>query len=289
MAHKSHDCFCAVCGGILEDYLNIGENTEKSKATRAMIIEIGRAKRAVDRDNSALEAWRLTHKLEDPGWRIEGSYDPEVLQGHDHSWLNELVCVAYDSDLNTPCQYYFSTEGNIAVFTWEVEYARHPDGLDDDKNLPLYNRTYFFDKENPTRKLGFPMHTHCAQVLAKAITGSSDIRLLNPTVLYQLMDEHDLSYKLQLDYGPIQDAQIKYWASSAGEEVKRIAAPSVRVDVDLGIVYCREPAVAFRLACGQKHRSRPCAQTWSRWRAAQGERTFVHSHRSFRQASPRAD
>jgi hypothetical protein len=34
------------------------------------------------------------------------------------------------------------------------------------------------------------------------------------------MDKIDYSNKLKLDYGPIQDAQNKYWASSIGEEVK---------------------------------------------------------------------
>jgi hypothetical protein len=64
------------------------------------------------------------------------------------------------------------------------------------------------------------MHTRRAQVLARAIAGSSDIRVLYPTALYQLMDKIHYSNKLKLDYGPIQDAQNKYWASSIGEEVR---------------------------------------------------------------------
>jgi hypothetical protein len=219
MAHKSHDCYCAVCGGILEDYLNIGENTEHSKATREKLIKAGRAERADGSDKSTQEAWRLIHKTDDPRYKVEGSYDPEALQGHDRSWLDKLMCVAYDSDLSTPCQYYFSTERFMDDHEWEVVKARHPDKLDDDENLPLYNLSFHFHDKNPTRKLGFLMHTHCAQVLARAVAGSSDIRLLDPTVLYRLMDKYDHSDKLKLDYGPIQDAQNKYWASSIGEEV----------------------------------------------------------------------
>jgi hypothetical protein len=220
MAQKSQKCYCAACGGILENYLDIGESTEHSKATRAKMIKVGRAKRAGGCGKSAQEAWNLIHKTDDPRYKVESSYDPEALQGHDRSWLDELVCVAYDPDLSTPCQYYFSIEGKIAVYDWEVVYARHPDGLDDDENFPLYNRSFHFHEKNPTRKLGFPMHTRRAQVLAMAIAGSSDIRVLYPTALYQLMDKIDYSNKLKLDYGPIQDAQNKYWASSIGEEVK---------------------------------------------------------------------
>lgn len=233
------DCFCAICGACIRAFA-IGSRSAKAKRVRGIVLRNAHRKRARTR----LEMLELPReRSESPFEEIsesdfasardgdEGpfdyanSYDPEVLEGHDTSWIPEVLLIANDPHRKrTPRTFicgpaHFDDNGYCLNTFGQGEQF---DVMDYDcARLPLYDYDELFHEEN--YGLGtYPCHVPCLKMLARAITGTTmDFHQLDPYVLHRSM--HSIFYRntcgSNFDYGEIEGSD-QFWESYPGEEVR---------------------------------------------------------------------
>lgn len=233
------DCYCAICGSCIREFA-IGSRSAKAQRVRAIALRNGYRERAIKHLDIS-EQCRIHREspLEDidetdpalfitdneHNWRIEHSYDPEVLEGHDTSWIPEVLLIANDLHRKrTPRTFicgpaHFDDNGYCLNTSHQGEQF---DVMDYDcARLPLYDYDELFHKEN--YGLGtYPCHVPCLKMLARAITGTTmDFHQLDPYVLHRSM--HSLFYRSScgsnFDYGEIEGSD-QFWESYPGEEVR---------------------------------------------------------------------
>lgn len=180
-------------------------------------------------------------EISDPehSWNIQHSYDPEVMECRDttlpnyHRFIDHVRVIMRDPDIEGSPMYFISGEAEIEQCCTGTVYEYHtsrPDPIEVDMYLAYGTMR------------GFPCHGLCLQILAKAVLGKPDSRLLNPEILYEIMsDERTCDSKsLKIDYGDIS-GQDQWWECMPGEEVSATTLRSRggQVLIDLGSISIR--------------------------------------------------
>lgn len=206
---NSLDCFCAICGGCIRAF-KTGSSSDEAKRIRREILENGHDRRSQKSPPQYAKGNASRHS-----YAIEQAYDPEALEGHDTSWITDLVIIANAGAKEDMPRTFFC---GLAKYDDEGVCHSFPD------KPQLFQQSWEHDELQlydtfPNRDISFPCHLHCLQILARAVTGSLDVEQLDPYVLYEAMTEIGIEdCRLKLDYGDISEPSC-LWESYPGEEV----------------------------------------------------------------------
>jgi hypothetical protein len=154
------------------------------------------------------------------------SYDPQMIEGHDTSWITELLLVANDPRKKRAprtflCGIAEIEHGGFGMCRGTFDEEKYGTEDYDCEKLPLW--TYDSAYNGWSDGLGnFPCHIPCLKLLARAITGTEDFHQLDIYPLHRAMAHlsRDGGRALNLDYGDKTDLD-QYWDSYPGEEVRR--------------------------------------------------------------------
>lgn len=154
--------------------------------------------------------------------RIQHSYDPEVMECRDftlpnyHLFINHVRLVTRDSDIEGSPMCFISGAAEVDDYgtgsLHGILFEHHILG-------PEPINVYMYEQRG-TAVRGFPCHGLCLQILAKAVVGKPDSRLLNPEILYEIMCDARKggTSMLGIDYGDIS-GHDQWWNCMPGEEV----------------------------------------------------------------------
>jgi hypothetical protein len=90
------DYYCAICGSCAHVF-QVGSKSEKAQRVRSKVLRNRRRRRSepeehvFEPDNDDSDGYDDEHSR-----RLKASYDPQILEGHDASWVPELLLVAND-------------------------------------------------------------------------------------------------------------------------------------------------------------------------------------------------
>jgi hypothetical protein len=158
-------------------------------------------------------------------WNISNSYDPDILEGHDTSWIPELLLVANDPRKKRAPRTFLCGPAHYDDVGWcDGTYGGGQYGVGgyDCRKLPLYDCDSFRGC-GPWAPGSYPCHVPCLEMLARAITDTMEYRQLDRYVLHQAMYSLcEGSYdSLRVDYGDVS-GRDQFWVSYPGEEVREI-------------------------------------------------------------------
>ena len=242
------DKYCAICGGPIKALHDEERrsNSERAKRHRRSIIASGRynlyhegSEDAVDTLRSHDDAQLRKEDNHDDNildsehtYTIEHSYDPDIMSGHDTSWLETVVFLVRDPDMKTVSKCYISQPGYFEDYNWA--FARgHPEKPDDEIEL------YLYDSYDLNESVSFPCHRTCLQIFARATLGIPSVDALDPDLLYEVMSQDvGVGYSLlKLDYGDRGDSE-QFWECNVGEEVG-VSETQKGIQTDRLKVLCR--------------------------------------------------
>jgi len=152
---------------------------------------------------------------------LSRSYDPQIREGHDTSWITDLLLVAHDPRKRRAPRKFLCGIATIEPRGFNMCQGTYNGGEKygaehyNCEKLPLWD----FDDVS----LGnYPCHIPCLKMLVRAITGSEDIRQLDIYPLHQAMFclKRGGPRALRVDYGD-KSALDQYWESYPGEEAGR--------------------------------------------------------------------
>ncbi|KAF9891589.1 hypothetical protein FE257_003600 [Aspergillus nanangensis] len=137
------------------------------------------------------------------------SYDPDLVSDSSLNWLDAVVCLGFNPN---------QVGGAQAFITGKADYEDcnliHFADINDGQSDGDYYCYYVPDAIDP---VVFPIHGSCLEVFTRAITGSTDINLLDKEALYNTMAELSSYSALNLPYGDIHGPD-QDWQCIPGEE-----------------------------------------------------------------------
>ncbi|KAM0715763.1 hypothetical protein Q7P37_008277 [Cladosporium fusiforme] len=220
-------CYCAICGASITE-IDIGSRSDKAQRIRKRVVINGHRRRARETSSEARRESYIESESDDGSdicaaehsYTIKHAYDPEVIDGHETSWITEFLLVANDPRKKEAPRTFFCGPARYG----DYNFCDGPNGPPlfphyDYDELPLYRAEAYWDYEDP--RLGsFPCHVKCLKILSKVVTGAFEIELLDPYVLHQAMlsftDECTFNM-LNIGYGDISGAD-QDWECYPGEE-----------------------------------------------------------------------
>jgi hypothetical protein len=222
------DCYCTICASCIE-YFQVGSRSEKGQRVRSKTLRNRRRQspepeeRVSDSDEDDDDICEEEHS-----WRLRLSYDPQILEGHDTSWITELLLVANDRRKRRAPRTFLCGIARMEPGGFQMCQGTYNGGEKygadhyDCEKLPLWD---FDDKS-----LGnYACHIPCLKMLARVITGTEDFRQLDIYALHRAMAHlHEGGGRaLNIDYGDKSELD-QNWESHPGEEVQRISSSASR-------------------------------------------------------------
>jgi hypothetical protein len=222
----THDSYCAICASCIEHF-DVGSKSEKGQRVRSKVLR-NRRRRASEPEESVSESDEDDDDLceDEHSYKLSLSYDPDILEGHDTSWTEEILLVANDPRKRRAprtflCGLAIMEHGGFGMC--RGTYDEHLYGTEDYgcQKLPLWQDDGYAN--GWSAGLGnFPCHVPCLKMLARAITGNEDFHQLDIYSLHRAMVRLNRGGggTLNVDYGDKSEAG-QTWESHPGEEVRR--------------------------------------------------------------------
>jgi hypothetical protein len=221
------DCYCAICASCILDF-EVGSKSEKGQRVRSKVLRNRRRRGpepeepVSESDDDNVDKYDSEHSD-----KLRASYDPNILEGHDTSWITEVLLVANDHRKRQAPRTFLCGLARLEYGGFGLcrgtydEWKYDTDDYECEK-LPLWA---FDDVENgESAGLGnFPCHVPCLKMLAKAIAVTEDFHQLEVYPLHRAMARlyRNGGLSLDVDYGDKAPLDKK-WKSYPGEEVRRI-------------------------------------------------------------------
>jgi hypothetical protein len=220
------DYYCAICGSCAHVF-QVGSKSEKAQRVRSKVLRNRRRRRSepeehvFEPDNDDSDGYDDEHSR-----RLKASYDPQILEGHDASWVPELLLVANDPRKRRAprtflCGMARLEHGGFALCRGTYDEWKY--GTEDYECEKLYLWGFDGVYNGESAGLGnFPCHIPCLKMLARAITGTEDFHQMDVYPLHRAMAHLYRSgeYALDVDYGDRSKLGTS-WESHHGEEVRR--------------------------------------------------------------------
>ena len=230
------DCYCAICGSCTDQF-QVGTRSEKALRVRSKVLRNRLRPRSEPNEPVSESDDDRSERLydEEHSYHLSHSYDPQILEGHDTSWITELLLVANDGRKRRAPRTFLcgiATMEPGGFNTCEGTYnggekygAEHYDC----EKLPLWR----FSDERAS--LGnYPCHIPCFKMLVRAITSSEDFRQLDIYPLHRAMvhlARYGVGRGLDVDYGD-KSGLDQYWESFPGEEVRKMWVSAIELYID---------------------------------------------------------
>jgi hypothetical protein len=185
------DYYCAICASCIE-YFQVGSKSEKGQRVRSKTLR-NRRRQSPEPEETVFESDEDDDDLceKEHSWRLRLSYDPQILEGHDTSWITELLLVANDPRKRRAPRTFLC--GEVAVEhggfgmcrgTWDGQKYGTEDY--DAEKLPVWQCDDYAN--GSSAGLGnFPCHIPCLKILARVITGTEDFHQLDIYALHRAM------------------------------------------------------------------------------------------------------
>jgi hypothetical protein len=224
------DCYCAICGSCIGNF-EVGSKSEKGQRVRSKVLRNRRRRGSEPQESISEPDDDSYNNRDEESHTLSGQYDPQVLEGHDTSWITELLLVANDPRKRRPPRTFICGTARDTGFGWGMCSGTQNAwkyGVEDYEcdRLPLW----YWDESYNGESAGlgnYPCHVPCLKMLARAIVGTEDFHQLNVYPLHRAMARlyRDQGRALDVDYGIELD---QYWQSHPGEEVRRRCLSALR-------------------------------------------------------------
>ncbi|RFU26663.1 hypothetical protein B7463_g9679, partial [Scytalidium lignicola] len=198
----SWDCYCAICGG---PFCGV----QISKRSKRAQIRLQR-----QREQGHIQVAEQEEVSQEDDSDSEYGYDPEIISEEDVKWTFFLHVLGFNAAAPGVTKSYISGQGSYDDYgNVNVEPGDDPN-FDGPGSLSCY---FNHEHEGPV----FPFHWCCYELLARVLTGTSDISRINKDLVFAVFHEatEDYANRLSVDYGSPEPPGEQFWNSNDGEEI----------------------------------------------------------------------
>ena len=115
--NMTSDCYCAICGSCIGNF-EVGSKSEKGQRVRSKVLRNRRRRGAEPQESISEPDDDSYNNRDEESHTLSGQYDPQVLEGHDTSWITELLLVANDPRKRRPPRTFICGTARDTGFGW---------------------------------------------------------------------------------------------------------------------------------------------------------------------------
>ncbi|KAJ4327639.1 hypothetical protein N0V84_001888 [Fusarium piperis] len=206
------DCYCAICGVVLNDSPEIGSRDHAAVVRREERLHRKLEGFLDSDDESSYDHWEEDHQ-----------YDPDLVSRESLGWLGQISCIGLNANayaLEEDRTFFADAEPYDDYFKIQTSRKRQTlNGRSSNQGFDAMLTALSYSEASGTRPTVFPFHKVCYEMFERAVAFTNSSPSVDGNLLYHVMAGLSGNFltHLKIDYGPMSGMD-HFWVSKPGEE-----------------------------------------------------------------------